>query len=924
MENDGYCILYPPASFRSAPVPISNVRTLPRLVSYSLILASLAASSALSQPAPVSPFGALAFRNIGPALSSGRVADVAVDPRNRNTWYVATASGGLWKTMNRGLTFAPIFEEGAYTMSAVLVDPKNSRTIWLATGENTNLRSAMAGQGIFKSEDAGATWKFSGLGLSEKIGRIAIDPANSDIVYVAAQGPLWASGGERGLYKTTNGGASWSRVLHVSENTGISDVVIDPRNARTLYAAAYQRRRHVGQLIGGGPEGAIYKSSDAGATWKKLSAGLPTGDIGRIGLAVSPQNPDVVYATIAAQGNNGGFFRSADLGETWVKQSNWVSGDPQYYGEIFADPHHFDWVYAVAVNVMLTKDGGKTFTAPTARGVHVDYHHVGFDPTDSLYLMYGNDGGIYDSYDNGQNWRHYRIPVTQFYRLALDNARPFYNVYGGAQDNGTTGTPSRSQFAGGIRESEVLNVAGGDGFQPRVDPEDPNTIYALSQDGALQRIDRRTGENKNIRAPRVMPDSSRIRWHWDVPLLISPHSHTRVYVLGNRLFRSDNRGDTWTPASPDLTRQLDRDTIPVMGRLWGPDAVNRNLFTHELSVGVAFDESPKVTGLLIVGTDDGLIQVSEDGGKGWRKIANFPGVPELTYVSEVLASRHDANVIFAAFNNQWRGDFTPYVLRSNDRGRTWTSIRSNLPDRNQVWTLAQDPVNPDLIFAGTELGLYLTTDGGSSWQTMKTGLPTIAVRDIEIQRRENDLVLGTFGRGFYVLDDYSPLRSFRQASQQGAPVLFAPRATPVYVQTPLQSGGIGNGSFAGTNPPFGALLTVNIPTGFDIGGGSSAPEMVVAISDAAGAAVAQVPVANRAGLQRVVWNLRKMQLPVPPPAPAGAGGRGGAGEGGGGRGGANQPLVVPGNYTVQLYTRSGGKLVTAIGAAQRLQVVPLQ
>ncbi len=450
-------------------------------------------------------------------------------------------------------------------------------------------------------------------------------------------------------------------------------------------------------------------------------------------MAISPQNPDVIYATIAAQGTSGGFFRSADRGETWVKQSNWVSGDPQFYGEIFADPHHFDWVYGVAINMMLTRDGGKTFAQPPTRGVHVDYHHVGFDPADSTYLMLGNDGGLYDSYDNGLNWRHFRIPVTQFYRISVDNATPFYNVFGGAQDNGTQGTPSRSQFGGGIRESEVMRVAGGDGFQPRADPEDPNTIYALSQNGSLQRVDKRTGENKGIRAPRIMPDSSRVRWHWDVPLLVSPHSHTRLYILGSRLFRSDDRGDSWTAASPDLTRQLNRDTIPVMGRLWGQDAVNRNLFT-----------------------------------------------------------------------------------------------------------------------------------------------------------------------------------SLANAVKQSAPMLFAPRLTPVYIETPLQGGGTGNGSYSGANPPFGALLSYCVPDAFQVGAAlaqqgqsPTQTEVVLAVSDAAGAAIAQIPVAVTPGLHRAVWNLRKMVLPPPPPPVAGAqggpGGPGGFGGFGGGR--ANTPLVAPGAYTVQLYTR---------------------
>ena len=715
---------------------------------------------------PTDPLAALRFRSVGPAFTSGRNADMAVDPKNPHVWYVAMAGGGLWKTTNSGLTFTPIFDNyGSYSMCCVLVDPKNSSVIWLATGENTNLRSAMAGEGVFKSTDAGATWKRVGLERSEKIGRMAIDPRNSDVVWVAAQGPLWSAGGERGLYKTTDGGQTWKAVLQVSENTGVTDVVLDPRNADVVYAATYQRRRNPGILIGGGPEGAIYKSTDAGATFRKLTAGLPTRDMGRIALGVSPQNPDVVYASITAQGDASGFYRSSDRGETWTKQGNWNTGDPQYYGEIFPDPFHFDRVCALAVTNMCTSDGGKTFTAVNW-SVHVDNHHIGFDPTDSLHLWSGNDGGLYESLDGGATWRHFQIPATQFYSVTLDDALPFYNIYGGTQDNGSIGTPSRSAHPNGIRASEGMTVGGGDGFQARADVVDNSVLYTSSQNGAIRRLDKRTGDSKSVAPPKTWgPDTTRhIRTAFEVPYIISPHNHNRLYVLTNVLFRSDNRGDAYVPASGDLTRQLDRDTFTVMGRHWGPDAVNRNLFTNELSVGTALDESPLREGLLYVGTDDGLIQVTENGGKSWRQIGSFPGVPEFTFVSKLLASRHDTNVVYAAFNNMLRGDFTPYLLRSADRGRTWTSIRGNLPDREQVWTLAEDHVNRNLLFAGTEHGAFVTLDGGRSWQPLRAGLPSVAVRDIAIQRRENDVVLGTFGRGIYIIDDYSPLRALADAA----------------------------------------------------------------------------------------------------------------------------------------------------------------
>src|SRR5262245_41653195 len=762
---------------------------------------------------PTDPLAALRFRSVGPAFTSGRHADMAVDPKNPHVWYVAMAAGGLWKTTNGGLSFTPIFDNyGTYSMCCVLVDPKNSNVIWLATGETTNLRSATAGQGVFKSADGGATWKRVGLERSEKIGRMAIDPRNSDVVWVAAQGPLWSAGGERGLYKTSDGGQTWKAVLQISENTGVTDVVLDPRNPDVVYAAAYQRRRHTGLLIGGGPEGGIYKSTDGGATFKKLTVGLPTVDLGRVGLAVSPQQPDVVYATVTAQGKESGFFRSPDGGATWTKQNVWNTNDPQYYGELFTDPFRFDRVCALAVTNVCTNDGGKTF-APMNWSVHVDNHHIGFDPTDSLHLWSGNDGGLYESLGGCQTWRHFQIPPTQFYAIPVDNAVPFYNVYGGTQDNGSIGTPSRSAHPTGIRASEALTVGGGDGFQARADLVDTTVLYASSQNGAIRRIDKRTGESKAVAPPRTWGNGQRIRTAFEMPYIISPHNHNRLYVLANLLFRSDNRGDSYTPASGDLTRALDRDTFTVMGRKWGPDAINKHLYTNDLSVGTALDESPLREGLLYVGTDDGLIQVSENAGKTWRSMGTFPGVPEFTFASKLLASRHDTAVVYAAFNNMLRGDFDPYLLKSTDRGRTWTSIRGNLPDRDQVWTLAEDHVNRNILFAGTERGAYVTLDGGQSWQPLRAGLPTVAVRDIQIQRRENDLVVATFGRGIYIIDDYSPLRALAaRATPNADGSLLSPRRTRLYAETPFQRAGVGNGLFTGQNPPYGAMLGYVLPS----------------------------------------------------------------------------------------------------------------
>ena len=879
---------------------------------------------------PSDPLAALRFRSVGPAFTSGRLADMAVDPTNRHVWYIAMAGGGLWKTTNGGLSFAPIFDNyGSSSTCCVLVDPKNSNVVWLATGENTNLRSAMAGEGVFKSTDAGATWRHVGLERSEKIGRMAIDPRNSDVVWVAAQGPLWSPGGDRGLYKTTDGGQTWKPVLQVSENTGVTEVVLDPRNPDIVYAAAYQRRRHTGILIAGGPESAIYKSTDGGTTFGKLSNGLPTVDLGRIALALSPQNPDIVYASITAQGDQSGFFRSADRGETWVKQSNWNTNDPQYYGELFPDPFRFDRVCALAVTNMCTSDGGKTFT-PLQWSVHVDHHHIGFDAADSLHIWSGNDGGLYESLDGGVTWRHFQIPATQFYRITVDNALPFYNIYGGTQDNGSIGTPSRSAHASGIRASEHLTVGGGDGFQARADQVDNSVLYVSSQNGAIQRLNKQTGDAKPIPPPRTWGNNQRIRTAFEMPYIISPHNHNRLYVFANVLFRSDNRGDAYTPASGDLTRALDRDTFTVMGRKWGPDAVNRHLYTNDLSVGTALDESTLREGLIYAGTDDGLIQVTENGGRAWRAVGTFPGVPEFTFVSSVLASRHDTNVVYASFNNMLRGDNAPYLFKSRDRGRTWTSIRGNLPDRDQVWTIAEDHVDRNILFVGTEHGAFVTLDGGQTWRQLRAGLPFVAVRDIQIQRRENDLVLGTFGRGLYVIDDYSPLRalSARQPSADGA--LMAPRPARVYAETPFQRAGVGGGLFTGENPPFGALLSYTLREA-----APSGSQVVVLVKDGSGKTIAEVTGPGSAGLNRAIWNLRRTPDTTQTTAPASAGGRSAAppdsaaaAQGGGGRGGRGNaprqgPLVDPGTYTVQLARRTGQTVVN-ISASQQLRVVPLE
>lgn len=822
----------------------------------------------------------LELRSLGPALKPGRVGDIAVDPFNDSVWYVAVASGGLWKTTNRGSTWTPVFDnQGSYSIGCVTLDPKNPYIVWLGTGENQSLRSVSYGDGVYKSSDGGWSWTHMGLKNSEHIAKIVVDPRNSDVVYVASQGPLWAPGGDRGLYKSADGGKSWKAILQVSENTGITDFVMDPRNPDVLLAASYQRRRNVGLLIGGGPEAGIFKSTDGGAKWTRLAKGIPAVDLGRIALAASPQKPEVVYAHITAAGKEGGFFRSTDFGDSWQRQSNYKVVDPQYYGEIFPDPHQFDRIYAVDVRINVTEDGGKTFK-PVPWKMHVDNHAIAFDPKDPMHMLVGNDGGLYESKDGGKNWKNFtNMPTTQFYRLALDNSLPFYRVYGGSQDNGTMGGPSRTVHAAGIRTSDWKSFGGGDGMQPRVDPENASVVYTMIQNGAISR------GGKPIR-PK---GAKAVRWNWDTPFIISPHSPKRLYLAGSVLYRSDDRGDSWTAVSPDLTRQLDRNKIPVMGKLWGPDAITRNLFTTDLSIATALDESPRQEGVLYLGTDDGLVQVSENGGKDWRKCDTFPGVPNLTYVSDVCASQHDAGTVYAAFNNWQRGDFKPYLLKSSDRGKTWTSIAGNLPERGSVWCVVEDHVNRDLLFAGTEFGLFFTVDGGKAWVQLKGGVPTIAFRDLEIQRRENDLVGATFGRGFFVLDDYTSLRHLTAASLAKEGVLFAPRKTPRFDEGAVDVAG----TFTTPNPPFGAALTYYLRDGFS----AKDAQVVLLISDVNGAKIAQIKGPGNAGVHRVYWNLK--------------------GDG------AGSKMAEAGAFRVTLNKMAGGVL-TPVGDTQMFEVVPLQ
>jgi len=891
----------------------------------------------------------LEFRNIGPGLMSGRISDIAIHPKNRSVWYVAVGSGGVWKTENAGTTWTPIFDgQASYSIGCLTLDPNNPEVVWVGTGENVSGRHVGSGDGVYKSLNGGKTWTNMGLAKSEHIARILVDPRNSSVVYVAAEGPLWSPGGERGLYKSVDGGKTWTLSLEISKDTGVTSAEFDPSNPDVIYAAAYQRRRSVAAFMGGGPESAIHKSEDAGNTWRKLTVGLPTGDIGKIGLAVSPIDPRVVYATVEAGPEEKGFYRSTDRGESWEKRNSFISGGtgPHYYQEIFADPNTFDRVYQMAPPLMATDDGGKTFHQVNEKNKHGDNHAMAFVKGDPDFILNGSDGGVYESRDRGKTWRFFdNLPVTQFYKLALDNALPFYNVHGGTQDNGSQLGPSRTLNAHGIGNSDWVITYGADGYACAIDPEDPNMIYVEWQEGNLLRYDKKSQEAVYI-SPKPEPNDPPLRFNWDSPVHISPHSHTRIYYASQFLWRSDNRGDSWTRISPDLTRNIFRLEQPIMGKTWSTDALWDHGAMSMFSTITTIDESRLQEGLIYVGTDDGLIQVTEDGGKSWRKIDKIPAVPDYFFVNKIKASKHDKDTVFAAVDSHKTGDYRPYLMKSTDRGKTWVNIAGDLPQRNIVWSVTQDHLKKDLLFAGTEFGIYATLDGGAHWLKLGGGVPTISFRDIEVQERESDLVGASFGRGFFILDDYSPLRQLSEESLQKEAAVFPVKKALQYIPLrPIDSsakGCLGDGFYVAANPPFGAVFTFYLKDSMKTGAearreaeknldkagkpvpfpgwdklrkeeAEDKPEIVLTVKDESGQVVRRITGPVSQGIHRVAWNLR--YPPVEPieleatereewqRTPEG-------------------PLVVPGKFTVSLAKKVEGVL-TPLGEPQTFTVESL-
>lgn len=893
----------------------------------------------------------LGLRSLGPGLMSGRIADIEVNAVDRSTWYVAAGSGGVWKTTNAGVTWTSLFDDQpSYSIGEITLDPQNPDIVWVGTGENVSGRHVGWGDGVYRSRDGGRTWQRMGLQSSQHIGRILVHPKNGNVVLVAAEGPLWSAGGERGVYRTEDNGATWKAVLQIDENTGVTDLEFDPGNPEVVYAAAYQRRRHVAGFLGGGPKSGLWKSADNGKTWRQITTGLPKGDMGKIGLAVTPADPSLVYATIEANSDERGFYRSRDRGESWEKRNSYISGGtgPHYYQEIEASPTNPELVYQMDVFLHVTRNGGATFDIlETGHDKHSDNHALVIDPASGPHLIVGTDSGLYESFDEGKTWRHFpNLPISQIYKVALNNREPFYDILGGAQDLGTLHGPSRNTNRDGIRNQDWYVPFGADGYGVAFDPRDPDILYLMSQEGNLYRKDRRSDEGLGIR-PQPAPGEPAERWNWDSPILVSPHNSDRIYFASQRVWRSDDRGGAWAAISGDLTQGRSRYEQKFLGRTWSVDSLFDHAAMSKYATLTAISESPLKAGVLVVGTDDGLVQVSENGGQSWTRASALPGLPALGFVNDVETSLHDARTVYVVADNHKNGDFSAYVYESTDLGRTWRSISGDLPKGTIVWAIQQDHVKPGLLFLGTEFGIYVSTNRGVNWFKLSGGVPTIPFRDIKLHRRDNDLVGASFGRGFYILDDYTPLREIASGTLAEEGTLFPVRDAWWFV--PFQPGQApgrpekGSDDFTTENPKHGALLTYYLkeaPTtskearqanektlrdkgsdipfpGFDrlreeaIENG---PKVLLVISDAAGRKIRWIEGPAKAGLHRVNWDLRgpspdPVDLNPPGFRPPWAGSPIG-------------PLAAPGRYTAELMVVSANG-VHRVGATQSFNVKPV-
>ena len=839
--------------------------------------------SVLSQSADdASPFDTLRFRQIGPATMAGRIDDFAVLEEDPSTFYVATATGGLWKTTNNGTTFETVFDdESTSSIGDVAIAPSDPNLVWVGTGENNNRQSSSWGEGVFKSTDGGKTWTNMGLVESRHIARIIVDPVDHDVVYVAALGSVWAAGGERGVYRTSDGGLTWDLLLEVDADTGATELLMDPTNNKVLYAATYQRRRSAWGFNGGGTGSAIHKSTDAGESWIELTDGLPEGAKGRIGLDIYRKNPNVLYARVQHP-DDGGVYRTDDAGATWERMSD-TNPRPMYFSQIRIDPEDDHRIYVLGVQLFVSDDAGRTFRNTGAPRIHVDFHAMWINPADSRHVILGGDGGVGISYDRSETYVFLNnMPLAQFYRASFDMQTP-YTVCGGLQDNNTWCGPSATRSSRGIVNDDWFIVGGGDGFVALVDPTDSNVLYAESQSGRMNRVDRATNERKAIR-PEPLPDATEYRWNWDTPMVMSPHDPSTIFVAANRVFKTTDRGHVWEAISEDLTTATDRDELELMGVMGSEITIARNDGVGAYGTISAFAESARVEGLYYSGSDDGQVQVSRDGGVSWTNVTpNVSGVPALTYVSRVEPSKFADGTVYLTFDGHRSSDFTAYVYASRNYGQSWESIGGGLPEGEVARTITEDVENPDVLYLGTERGLFVTTDRGGRWTRVKANLPTVPIYEIAVHPRDNDLILATHGRAIWILDDLTPIQEFERARRAASHFFEVPAATQ-FNAAGDRTGSVGDRWFTGENPTPGAPLTYYLADGVDT--------VSMTVRDRTGVVVRtldgdEVDAKTGSGIHVVHWDLRVQPVPD-------------TGQGGGFGTTVNGPFVVPGEYRVTL------------------------
>jgi len=868
------------------------------------LIAPLALPSAsAAQTSLESAIAHLRYREIGPALMGGRIADIAVVEAKPQVFYVGTGTGGLWKTENHGTSWTPLFDDQpASSIGDVTVDQSNPSLVWVGTGEPQNRQSSGWGNGVYKSTDAGRSWRHMGLEATKHVGRILIHPRDPDIVYVAAVGDLWASNPERGVYRTEDGGETWELVLFVDEHTGAIDLAMDPGDPSTIFAAMYQRRRTGWGFNGGGPGSGLYRTFDGGDSWTELTDGLPPGDKGRIGVDVFRGDGNVVYALVEAdartsgRGGGGGdgesasgLFRSLDRGDSWVKMSD-TNPRPMYYSQVRIDPSNVDRIYVLGGDLMVSDDGGRTFRSDGSEQIHVDHHALWIDPHDPDHLIIGSDGGVSASWDGTRHWRIFdNIPLGQFYAVGYDMRDPYY-VCGGLQDNDAWCGPSNSRSYHGIRNQDWYETTYGDGFYTIVDPTDSTIVYSESQGGNMNRYDLTTGEKTPMRpitGPRENGDTAKeYRFNWNSPLQLSPHDPRIVYLGANYLLRSRDRGMSWEEVGGvDLTKRIDRDTLPIMGVPGSEPMMSIHDGTSTYGNITILAESPLERGVIWVGTDDGNVQLSRDDGDTWANVVGaIPGVPPRTYVSRIEPSAHVAGRAYVTLDGHRNGDYAPYAFVTEDYGASWRRITGGLPDGWSVNVITEHHRTPDLLFLGNEIGVYVSIDRGLGWTRLKGNLPTVPVDDILVHPRENDLIVGTHGRSVWILGDVTPLEHLTAAVLAQPGEIFPIRASVMWAQRgdwPFYGA-----TYSAANPDRGAIIRYYLRDGIQD------EDFALTIRSSDGAHVRTLEAPSEAGVNEVVWDWRH----DPPYRPSGRGG--GGGRGGRGGGPPQGPIVEPGTYTV--------------------------